>query len=759
MSLTFVSILSFLLSVIQVMSYSFDFMNNSFISRNNEGLPQPDISLYDVIESYFDFLQYNSSFEILTNIGLLNSSCASILYKSKYINHDLISNIIIYSGLSVLDVGKEEECKGVNMTYFFLTYDMEYDEKSFLAKYFKFVEEKSFYKGICLFRECTKFFVQMFDMNKNTQLKETLKNMGITNLKIFSYDFQGNEDNKTEYYLSNYKMKALIILICIFCFYVILRILISMIYSCFYKTLKDSSSVQLYPVSLNDESSENIIFKKNKGKHSKNRFCYKFCSFCSLHKNYRILLKKTSKYYNENGIKQISGLRVITLFFITMSHNSWVISKLPHKDLSVISEFNSFWFGFVKFSILAFESLKVLNGINFGYKYISYIKKNYKHLTFWKVLKFYFKGIPMLISFIIATLCLHYFTMEIGLKINPSAEYEYFIQKTVSNHHCMIKPLYIFYPFYYQYIYKDVDCTYTSFTICFKNIHFALCEFYCFTFIVFLTYILSKIKSSCIDILIYLANYGLIFTTLLSYDESQKEYSDFTISKVYGSSLSFIQPHLFMVVYFIAFNIGIMFYHFKDLSSDNTKVSDEYIPFKFNFYFSKLYSKIPSALQIILWIITIILMILVAFNYSIVSYFLEQNSEIIQENSWIRFSYRYEGYIFGFLFAMFVVFILMGEVNINYFLSNNLFVSFGRVYYSYFLLDNFYLSLFHAMYRIDIYLNIKNVVFMSIPVGIFNWFSSICFVILFELPVKRMITIVNMSSDHMVKQSFTDKEE
>ena len=115
------------------------------------------------------------------------------------------------------------------MTYFFLTYDMEYDEKSFLAKYFKFVEEKSFYKGICLFRECTKFFVQMFDMNKNTQLKETLKNMGITNLKIFSYDFQGNEDNKTEYYLSNYKMKALIILICIFCFYVIVRILISMI--------------------------------------------------------------------------------------------------------------------------------------------------------------------------------------------------------------------------------------------------------------------------------------------------------------------------------------------------------------------------------------------------------------------------------------------------------------------------------------------------------------------------------------------------
>lgn len=152
-------------------------------------------------------------------------------------------------------------------------------------------------------------------------------------------------------------------------------------------------------------------------------------------------------------------------------------------------------------------------------------------------------------------------------------------------------------------------------------------------------------------------------------------------------------------------------------------------------------------------------MILVAFNYSIVSYFLEQNSEIIQENSWIRFSYRYEGYIFGFLFSMFVVFILMGEVNINYFLSNNLFVSFGRVYYSYFLLDNFYLSLFHAMYRIDIYLNIKNVVFMSIPVTIFNLFSSICFVILFELPVKRMITIVNMSSDHMVKQSFTDKEE
>ena len=202
-----------------------------------------------------------------------------------------------------------------------------------------------------------------------------------------------------------------------------------------------------------------------------------------------------------------------------------------------------------------------------------------------------------------------------------------------------------------------------------------------------------------------------------------------------------------------------MYYHYKDLSSDNTNVTNDYIPYKFNTYISKIYSKIPSILQIIIWIITIILMILVAFNYSIVSYSLDKNSQLIQENYWIRFTYKYEGFIYGILFGLFLIFILMGEVNINYFLSNNLFVSLGRVYYAYFLLDNFYLSIFHAMYRIDIYLNIKNVIFMSIPIAFFNLFSSICFVILFELPIKRMINQSFSSGFNTIKQSFIEKEE
>lgn len=717
------------------------------------------ITFDNVIESIFDFIQYNSSFDLFVNYGISNLSCAEALVKAKK-EQDSISNVMIYSGLSVLDVGKEEECKGSNMTYFFLTYDMKYDPNSFLAKYFTFVEEKNFYKGICLFRECTSFFKMMFNMEKNKKLKETLHKLGINNLEVFSFDYTGHENQKKLAYQEKYKMKSLIVLFILFGLYVFIRVFFSILYSCFYKKIPPTTGVtQLYPLNINDSGSDNAIFNKNKKRSTKNRFCYKFCSFCSLHKNYRILLKKTSKFYNENGIKQLSGLKVITLFLITMSHNSWVILKLPHKDLSVISALNSMWFGAVKFCILGFESLKIINGVNFGYKYINYIKKNVKNFTFIKALQFYAKGIPVIVSFIIATICLHYFTMEFGLTINPSAEYEHFIQKTVTNRHCMINPLYIFFPMYYQYIYQNDDCVMSSYTSCFQNIHFALSEFYCFTFVVFLTFFLCKIKSNILDIIVYIINFLLIFTTIFVFDDSKNPYTDYTISRIYGSSLSFIKPHLFLILYFMGFNIGVMYYHYKDLSSDNTNVTNDYIPYRFNTYISKIYSKIPSFLQIIIWIITIILMILVAFNYSIVSYSLDKNSQLIQENYWIRFTYKYEGFIYGILFGLFLIFILMGEVNINYFLSNNLFVSFGRVYYAYFLLDNFYLSIFHAMYRIDIYLNIKNVIFMSIPIAFFNLFSSICFVILFELPIKRVINQTFSSGMNTIKQSFIEKEE
>ena len=729
------------------------------------------ITLTTITESIFDILIYNSSFNLLLTHGVQNSSCAAALLNTKshnISNNDILSNIFVYSGLSVLDVGKEDECKGSNMTYFFLTYNMNYTKDSYLSKYFTFVEEQSFYKGICLPKQCTELFVKIFNMSENIQFNTTLSNLGVNNLKIFSYDYIGNELFKSEKYNFKYKMKSLNILIITISIYITFRIVVTFIYSCLFESTTNTNAsthkLSYYDL-LSANDSQNLIFKKSKIIKDKNRnkMCYKMLSFLSLDKNSKVLLmKKASKFYNEDGIKPLSGLKVISLFFVTISHNSWAISKLPHKDLSVISTYNSIWFAVVKFSIFSFESLKIINGISFGFKLMSYLKKNIKHLSFKTIIRFYLNCLPQIVAFIITTLCLHLYTMEIGLLINPSAEYEYFINKTViNNYDCVQNPFNIFKPFYYQYFYNphsnnttsSSSNTVTCMKSCFKNIHFILCEFYCVLFIVFLTYIYTKLQSIVIEVIVYLLSLCLIFTFTLSYD-SNIPYTDYTISKIYGSDLPFTQPHLFFVVYFIGVNLGMMVYFYHDLSSDNTSVIKTYIPFKYNFYLCKFYSKMLFCGKMLLWVVSIILIMLVTFNFTLFGLVFNRNNDIIvQENYWMRFTYQYEGFIFGIAFGMFVLFILIGELNVKNFLSNNLFSVIGRVGTAYFLLDNFYVSVFHAFYRIDIYLNVKNVVFMSVPLAIMNVMLSICFVILVEMPIKRLLqTITGSNEDEDKKQ-------
>ena len=42
-----------------------------------------EITFDNVIESIFDFIQYNSSFDLFVNFGISNSSCAEALIKAK----------------------------------------------------------------------------------------------------------------------------------------------------------------------------------------------------------------------------------------------------------------------------------------------------------------------------------------------------------------------------------------------------------------------------------------------------------------------------------------------------------------------------------------------------------------------------------------------------------------------------------------------------------------------------------------------------
>ena len=69
------------------------------------------------------------------------------------------------------------------------------------------------------------------------------------------------------------------------------------------------------------------------------------------------------------------------------------------------------------------------------------------------------------------------------------------------------------------------------------------------------------------------------------------EYDEFTISRLFGLSGAIAMPHLFLPLYYIGFNIGIIYYyHLNEISNkliaDNE--TEKYFPFKYCYNISPL---------------------------------------------------------------------------------------------------------------------------------------------------------------------------
>lgn len=699
----------------------------------------------DIITSVYDLLQYHSSFDMLLNSGVKNASCAEKLYQSKT-NLSVFENVIAYSGLSIIDIGKEQECKAKDMAFFFITFNMTYSETSFLSEYFAFLEDSQFFKGICLWKECFDYIIQLLDMNSNPQLKRTLEEEGITNISIFNYDFKDNYIYKRMAYKINYKMKSLAYIVWSFAIYIFFRILMTIMTKFITENKKESieedkeiSSMEISS-SFHNNISSGLLPNKIKINSNNKSVIFVISKYCSLKKSFSIIMKKQSKYYNPKDIFPLNGLRFFAMLLITICHNSWAICKLPHKELSSLSSYNnSLWFALIKCGILSFESLKVINGIHFGFKFMSYIKiySDNDRLSLGKLIRFYLKIVPTVVMFTVALVLFHFYIMEIGLSISPNISYEYYTYKSLMTKDCIKNPLHAFIPFYYQYYISHTDPS--SDSGCFKNIFFALSEFYCFTFLCCLVYVLLKIRSKLLDIIVFISSMLLFFLCYVSHQGNFIN-SNYTLSKVYGSINSFLYPHIFFILYFIGFNLGVMFYYFKDIENVNGEDSS-YQLFGYNYNIMKKYTQFPIAIKLIIFFVSLVVISLIVFDYNIIyAAYGVKGSILIKTNRVIEFVFIYEGHLFGVAFILLVMVLLLNSgdlaVTIKSILGTKLFIPIDRINTAFFLMDNFYVSVFHAIYSINIYMNFKNTIFISFPLFIINLFCSIIMVVLIELPMR-----------------------
>lgn len=770
--------------------------NNSSVSINYDSLMsnktfgmRPDLT--QLIMKVIMYVYKYSNSSIIRHKIYDDNQCYNALInliKNDNLQKDTLENILNSSGKGISDIGLEDDCiYSYNLTYLFINYTLNQNVSSsdpLFNNLYNFLEQSTFFTGICTWRECNDLYQSFFDYDLNQIFFDTLKdNYGVVNLTLYKMNYQ---EKKMENKLwENPRMKFF--LICVWCFvaYISFRFVISFLGYLIYEVNSDSdenssneipynqntsyNDTQLnyyyFNSTVNDTNRLHFITPKIKSKNddqilNKSGF-YCIYQIMSFRLSLNFLFKKKNSYYNEENLEILAGIRFYIFFFLTFLQNIIGITKLPHRDSTGYNYYSSFWFLFVKYSSHLLQCFAALNGVYLGYKIMNFIKKNKNKFELKHFFIFYLKSFLPIILFLISFFILHLYVRELGYMLKNLTIFEYFVDSNIYSKTCVKDPKILFIPFYLQYAYSEQEDRYIH---CFRFAYFVMSEFYCFTFFLILVYFLMKIKSKKLDLFIYILNIcNIIFSYFYFVHKLKNENSNYTLNSIYGEIFSIKYPHLFFNLYFIGINVGIMYFYYKDLLSSNPVIEKwEYNPFMFNFFMMKFIDKKSENFKKLIMIISTSVCILISLSFYFFQIFFNlKNSEskvyknqiFINGNFIIDFIFIYEGKIFTLMFLIFLITLLLyqRDFSIKKILSSKLFTPMNRISFAFFISHDFIIVTFYALYNIQIYLNFQNTFFMTFALLVILVVFSFIAVILYELPLR--ILYKNMINKHFPTNS------
>lgn len=680
-------------------------------------------------------------------ISLTNSKCYEYINSRISVNnsdsdYSFFFDSISLSGYDYNKLGDEQECLENNWTYLFFLYKEELN--NYGIKLSDFLDNKLLYKGICIFSECFDFYFE----NNETINKLITKLTKIKEIKLYGFNQliknQTNPENEEQCYskitsmyqnhlCSKYKkdFEKLKYLKYILIIWIIIRIIISF----HFITMGDPELKGLIGsiIQIDSDNSEEIDNSKEDEKASNNFLTenidisqtkfYIFSKGLSFFSNIKYMSSKESI-----NIEQLLGIKVYILFFIILCENSYSLLKIPNTGMSIYNIISNPLFCVIKFFSYSYDFYKIICGAILGYTFMEYLKiHKIKDINGMLIFKFYFKSLPYVISFLI----LHYlqsFFIIIGEQFYPTIQFEFF-NREIFNKTC-------FYKTYEIFLFPS-----SSQTTCYKSAFFTVSEFYCFLLLTSFAFILVKLEKKIIDFFVFCIY--LLFLFLLKF-MFKDPVGNYTIQKIYGNINMIRQPLLFIILYYLGFNFGIMFFYHNNLSYIyNEFLSKEnyiYMPFSYNYYFMKCVNQIHKYLRRIIGIIVSILLLLVSLNY----YFIRQN--YIGEDNILFFNnkynlidmiYLYEGIVSGFLFTILIIIILIASTFPLWkkLFSNDLILSLSKISFVIFNCITNIITITYCRGNINQQLNLKNIFLSSFPNFILIFGFSMIYGILIEIPL------------------------
>jgi hypothetical protein len=743
---------------------------NNLILYEKMGLTQKRQSFsgsmeIDFFKELYSFLVAHSELEILINDLLCNKACNSTFFEilnNKTILYDMINN----SGKGFTDIGLEEECENNDLYYLFLEIKVNLtkylNETEYLYLY-RFLEQSSFFTGLCIPKQCLQFFTNFVNKEKNEKFFQYLDiSLGINMITNYSV-------------IEPKQSKSFMIIFFMIITYLIVKFTISLFGFIIFKIFEEQDRLTT-TTSVSEEDdldestlsnainqqlhTETFLFTTRKKKVSVNKrkhyskpklIFWKVYKFLSFRSNLKYLIAIKNKYYDDSEIEYISFFRFLLLFWFIFNHNIYALIKIPHKDFTNYNFFTSIWFTIIKYSAFSSECWIMLDGVIVSYKLMSYLKKYGKEKDSFSVgtfLRFYLISATKISLFLFSFLVLHVYLGEFAGEIKNTPILQYFIENINNKRECQTSPFSIFIPFYIQYCSGSKENP-IGFRNCYRFVNILMNEFYCFTFILIIFYLAYAFKSKLFDFTItclFLINLSLSF---LSYGESIPKCEYFCLSYILGETSGYTYTHLFLNTYMIGVFTGLVYFYYNDITSSNPISTDElrYIPFGFTFNIMKFFDRSGKTLLKFYFILSILCQIFISMSFYFYIQFFSQgtsNGETIKNNFNIKvnpliiFLYIYERKIFLLFFVIMMLSLLLYPkvTSLKHFVQSNLFIPFNRINFACLCILDTCVYLFYSAYKIEIFLNLQNMFLITIGLTVYISVIGTALWLLFELPFR-----------------------
>ena len=515
----------------------------------------------------------------------------------------------------------------------------------------------------------------------------------------------------------------------------------------------------------------------------------KILKWLDLFDNIKVLSTNSNKYYNSKNIKSLYIIRFFLMLMFIIHQMMYTQIYLPTKNFYNVEFYSHNAFILVKFCINASIFWITLDAVFFGYKLMSYLKKEIKlsrnfEISYLTFLKFLLLILPKFFLFLFAFILLHLYSNRLTFELckinNVFSNYLYYndtIQQmsySLRNNNNPSDFFKHFIPFRLNYIdfienitivrndepkpnedfitdvsRYEIPSPFLTNTDLFVNICFN--EFYLIIIILIITYISYKIKNQIFDYAVLIINailYILPAITSLNPYKGNIEDKHYTLIYVLGQNYSEKYTHYFINFFYFVFLLGVMKFYLEhnryNMKKKKNIFTQIYLPFQFCQKLITFVKGINICIKrtILLCCLFFLLLISSSFNLAEGNKFsYDKDMDFVNLKGIVKFLFFYEKNLSGIFFFLFLLIYICipKHSKLMQIAESTTFIIMERISFSFLISFSYLIYAQFCVFIISIQMSYSNLFFNAVGMFFIAFIFSLLNTALLELPIRQLI--------------------